>query len=163
VDVLTQALDVVQRAEADSGRVTLTLDLDRPGQRAAYAAAIAVLRISGVDFERLSARHDGDDAAADGAADDARDAAGAAGGESGETGNDGSAGAAVADDNVAPLLRSYAEAIGELTPDESRQKRIVKATFSRVRDLLLDGANVEAVAQVQYHRWMEEQSSTSNN
>ena len=33
---------------------------------------------------------------------------------------------------------------------------MVRETFPRVRDLILDGANVEAVAQIQYRRWVED-------
>jgi len=52
------------------------------------------------------------------------------------------------------------EALAELTADEDRQKRIVKETFPRVRELLRDGANVDSVAQIQYRRWSEENLDT---
>jgi hypothetical protein len=54
------------------------------------------------------------------------------------------------------LRRDFATAIGSLTPEAGRREEIVRDTFPRVRELLRDGANVEAVAQIQYRRWIEE-------
>jgi hypothetical protein len=54
------------------------------------------------------------------------------------------------------LRRSYADALAELTPDAARQQAVLQATFPHIRELLRDGANVEAVAQIQYRRWVEE-------
>ena len=56
----------------------------------------------------------------------------------------------------AALRRSYAEAVSELTPDAGRQARIVRDTFPHIRELLRDGANIAAVAQIQHQRWAEE-------
>jgi len=150
MNVIDQALNVVQRTESLEGPVTLTLDLAMPEHRAALAAALAVLRSLGEDGETLLAGADGGSAPAPadapapaGGAPDARDATPDADAEVGD-GEDGR------------LRADYAKVIAELTPDADRQAQVVQETFPRVRDLLLDGANVEAVAQVQYRRWVED-------
>ena len=133
MNVIDQALNVVQRTESLEGPVTLTLDLAVPEHRAALAAALAVLRSLGEDGETLLAV----------AVPEAGDAAPEDEAEAG-SGEDGR------------LRADYARAIAELTPDADRQARVVRETFPRVRDLILDGANVEAVAQIQYRRWVED-------
>jgi hypothetical protein len=151
MDVLAQASSVVERAEAGGGRVTLTLDLDDASQRAAYAAALAVLQINGVDPLALTEIAPATDipppprAAETGDADEhpiLDDGAGM---------------------NDAAIRRSYAEALGELAPDDARKDLVLKDTFPRVRELLRDGANVESVAQIQYRRWNEEHLDTLRN
>jgi hypothetical protein len=155
MDVLAQALHVVRRAEAARGQITLTLDLDDPGQRAAYAAAVAVLQAHGIDPATLTGP----------AGEPASAAAGA-----GETGGRPGAGAAEEpewaggdleelDERDAALRRAYAEALAELTPDERRRQAVLRDTFPRVREVLQNGANVFAVAQIQYQRWIEEHLS----
>jgi hypothetical protein len=161
MDVLAQVRDVVDRVGAASGHVTLTLDLRHPAHRAAYAAAVAVLQISGVDPDVL-ARSEGTEAASDAgdsagpgerAADTRPRDSGAPGPSDsfeGPTATDGS------DEYDGHLRRSYADALAELTPDAARQQAVLQATFPHIRELLRDGANVEAVAQIQYRRWVEE-------
>jgi hypothetical protein len=161
MNVIDQARNVVQGTESLEGRVTLTLDLDQPEHRAALSAALAVLRALGDEGESLlaptptAATTAGAGPAgaaplsAPPAEGDTGSAAGAGGGgdereESGEDGEDGA------------LRRSYAEAVSELTPDAARQARIVRDTFPHIRELLRDGANVAAVAQIQHQRWAEE-------
>ena len=138
MDVLSQALNVAEQAEAASGLATLTFDLRDPSHRAAYAAALAVLRISGVDEDELIAGL-------------------GAGGEGAP------AARAVPAVEEIPLsgyegeLRTrYGAAIKELCPDEVRRDQAIRETFPKVVELLKDGANVEAVAQIQYRRWVEE-------
>jgi hypothetical protein len=171
MDVLAQASNVVEQAEASHGRVTLVLDLDDSAQRAAYAAALAVLQINGIDPLTLAQVSDagGGAAASSGPAskratapdegDRAHDrepyAPSPAASDGGED-----VGANPVD---AAIWRSYVEALGALTPDEARANQIVRETFPRVRELLRDGANVEAVAQIQYRRWTEEHLDTSRN
>jgi hypothetical protein len=146
MNILDQALSVVELAESDRGRVSVTLDLDRPEHRAALAAALAVLQAMGEDPEGVLAGEEGGtrlgvpraapppDEPLDGD----------------ETGGE--------DDSPedAELRRSYATAISALNPDPQRQAIVVRETFPLVRELLQDGANVEAVAQIQYRRWLEE-------
>jgi hypothetical protein len=151
MNVIDQALNVVQRTESLEGPVTLTLDLAMPEHRAALAAALAVLRSLGEDGETLLAGADGVSAAAPAAA--PAPAAGAAP-EAGDATPDADAEAGDGEDGR--LRADYAKVIAELSPDADRQARVVRETFPRVRDLLLDGANVEAVAQVQYRRWVED-------
>jgi hypothetical protein len=172
MDVLAQASNVVEQAEARHGRVTLVLDLDDPAQRAAYAAALAVLQINGIDPLTLAQVSDAEGAAAASSGPVSKRAATApdegdraddrepytANPTAGDKGED--VGANPAD---AAIWRSYAEALGALTPDEARANQIVRETFPRVRELLRDGANVEAVAQIQYRRWTEEHLDTSRN
>jgi hypothetical protein len=152
MDVLTQALNVVARARAGSGRVTLTLDLAEPAQRAAYAAALAVLEVNGIEADAVV--RPADDAAeaaggdVTGAAVSARSGAGAPADDSNAAGD--------LTGHDAELRRAYGEALAELTPDEARQAAALAATFPRVRELLRDGANVTAVAQIQYRRWVDE-------
>jgi hypothetical protein len=157
MNVIDQARNVVQGTESLEGRVTLTLDLDQPEHRAALAAALAVLRALGDEGESLLAPTPSAGAGPAGAAplgappaeSETGSAAGAGGvgGEEDESGEDGEDGA---------LRRSYAEAVSELTPDAARQARIVRDTFPHIRELLRDGANVAAVAQIQHQRWAEE-------
>ncbi|HEV2122790.1 MAG TPA: hypothetical protein VGW38_08455, partial [Chloroflexota bacterium] len=64
------------------------------------------------------------------------------------------------DEQNAQLLKTYADAMSELTADEARRAVIIRDTFPRVAALLRDGANVEAVAQIQYRRWVEENLDT---
>jgi hypothetical protein len=54
------------------------------------------------------------------------------------------------------LRKRYGEAMHDLSPDEARRAQAARETFPRVVELLKDGANVEAVAQIQYRRWIEE-------
>jgi hypothetical protein len=162
MNVIDQARNVVQGTESLEGRVTLTLDLDQPEHRAALSAALAVLRALGDEGESLLASTASAGAGSAGAAPlsappaegetaegETGSAAGAGGvgGEEDESGEDGEDGA---------LRRSYAEAVSELTPDAARQARIVRDTFPHIRELLRDGANVAAVAQIQHQRWAEE-------
>jgi hypothetical protein len=158
MDVLAQASSVVERAEAGSGRVTLTLDLDDASQRAAYAAALAVLQIHGVDPLTLTQIGAGAPAGDVDVAPPPRAAQVDAAGDA-----EADAGAPGADTNDASIRRSYAEALGELAPDATRKDQVLKDTFPRVRELLRDGANVEAVAQIQYRRWNEEHLDTLRN
>lgn len=161
MDVLTQALKVVASAEAATGRVVLTLDLDHPVQRAAYAAAVAVLHVQGIDSEALlSSRSVSDDpAVVVGRPTVVAHVAGAAGdaGEAGDADDEASESESEASKaQDAQLRREYAGALSELTAEEPRQEAVLKETFPRVRDLLRHGANMEAVAQLQYRRWVEE-------
>jgi hypothetical protein len=170
MNVVDQALNVVQRAESLDGEVTLTLDLDLPEHRAALAAALAVLRAMGEDGAALltSGRGAPDqpgapagqvpadqsrspEAPSGGAAEAGVEATGGASGEADEAGDAGE------DDAI---RQGYVQAVAELTPDAERQARIVRDTFPRVRELLRDGANVASVAQIQYRRWAEEHPST---
>jgi hypothetical protein len=144
MDVLAQALNVVEQAEATTGRVALTLNLDEPGQRAAYAAAIAVLRINGIDIEGLLQPLGEAPAAGD---DDAPASQAAA--------TEASAEHEMLSEQDVQLRREYAAALSELTPNESRRTAVLEETFPRIRELLRDGANVEAIAQIQYRRWVE--------
>jgi len=158
MDVLAQARDVVDRVGDAGGLVTLTLDLRNPAHRAAYAAAIAVLHVSGVDPDALvrpadsTALDDGDSAgSAESAPAESRTRnSGEPPSSDGPNADDGWG----ADDGQ--LRRGYADALAALAPDEARQRVVLDATFPRVRELLRDGANVEAVAQIQYRRWVEE-------
>ena len=174
MDVLAQASNVVEQAEATSGRVTLVLDVDDPAQRAAYAAALAVLQINGLDPLAFTAVGRADrageglprkrpPAAREGSLSvepHLRVApAGAPAAAPAGSGDDSGAN----DSADATIKRSYSEALSELTPDEARAQQIVRETFPRVRELLRDGANVEAVAQIQYRRWTEEHLDTSRN
>ncbi len=57
----------------------------------------------------------------------------------------------------AALRRSYMVAVEEIAGEPVRAARIVEDTFPTVRELLRDGVNVENLAQVQYHRWVDMQ------
>ena len=151
MNVIDQARTVVQRTETLEGRITLTLDLDQPEHRAALAAALAVLRALGETDEPLLAADEG---AAPGTAATAPLSAPPADAETGS--GAGFEEVAGEDEEDAALRRSYAEAVSELTPDAGRQARIVRETFPRIRELLRDGANIAAVAQIQHQRWAEE-------
>ena len=145
MDILSQALNVAEQAEAATGSVTLTFDLLNPGHRAAYAAALAVLRIGGVDEDELIAASEAGGlvgVAPVGVVGKETEAAGEVGGN----------------DTVyeAELRKRYTDALKELSPDEARRDQASRETFPRVVELLKDGANVEAVAQIQYRRWVEE-------
>ncbi|HVG97189.1 MAG TPA: hypothetical protein VNK05_09830 [Chloroflexota bacterium] len=150
MNVIDQALNVVQRTESLEGPVTLTLDLAVPEHRAALAAALAVLRSLGEDGETLLAGAEGTGAAATAVA----PVAAVAVPEAGDAAPEDEAEAGSGEDGR--LRADYARVIAELTPDADRQARVVRETFPRVRDLILDGANVEAVAQIQYRRWVED-------
>jgi hypothetical protein len=142
MDVLSQALNVAEQAEAATGAVTLTFDLLNSSHRAAYAAALAVLRISGVDEDELLA--------------------GIERGPAPPPLADRAPAEALGDEYVGPagfeaeLRKRYGEAMTDLSPDEARRAQAAQDTFPRVLELLRDGANVEAVAQIQYRRWVEE-------
>ncbi|MGI8423035.1 MAG: hypothetical protein ACR2NO_02770 [Chloroflexota bacterium] len=147
MDVLSQALNVAEQAEAASGTATLIFDLRDASHRAAYAAALAVLRISGVEEDGLI-----------------------------ESVERGSAVPIVpiealqAPPEIEPIGESsayekelrtrYGEAMTDLSPDEARRDQVARDTFPRVLELLKDGANLEAVAQIQYRRWLEENLPT---
>ncbi len=176
MDVLAQASNVVEQAEATSGRVTLVLDVDDPAQRAAYAAALAVLQINGLDplaFAEVGrADRAGEGlprktplATREGSLTvEPRLRTAPAGAPAAAPAPAGSGDDSGANDSAdATIKRSYSEALSELTPDEARAQQIVRETFPRVRELLRDGANVEAVAQIQYRRWTEEHLDTSRN
>lgn len=166
-DVLEQAISIVRHVEAAGGRISLNLDLDQPGHRAALAAALTVLRAMGEDSRCLLAA-DGDAPIAKAAVptpdagldldvdtdldeaeapqlmasdDDERDD---------ERDHDGD------DEGDAVLRRGFTAAVANLTTDTERQATIVRDAFPRIRDLLRDGVNVESVAQIQYRRWLEE-------
>ncbi|MDQ3700781.1 MAG: hypothetical protein M3442_07670 [Chloroflexota bacterium] len=162
-DVLEQAINIVRHVEATGGRISLNLDLDQPGHRAALAAALTVLRAMGED-SRLLLAADGDtpiaeapapapDTALDTGLDTDVDEADAtkwmAGGD-GERDDEGDA----------VLRRDFAAAVANLTTDTERQAAVVREAFPRIRDLLHDGVNVESVAQIQYRRWLEENLDT---
>jgi hypothetical protein len=55
------------------------------------------------------------------------------------------------------LRRTYHGVMDGLVGDPSVSNRAVADTFPVVREILRDGANVEAVAQVQYMRWTDAQ------
>ena len=154
LDVLAQALNVAELADAASGSATLTFDLHNASHRAAYAAALAVLRISGVDEEdllrqtgldvpgaRVSALSTPEPKLISGVDDLAPDALPEIEGDPAL---------------IEALRRGYLEAMTDLTQDEERRETVTRDTFPRVVELLRDGANVEAVAQIQYRRWVEE-------
>lgn len=150
MNVLAQALNVAEQAEAAGGVATLTFDLRKESHRAAYAAALAVLRISGVDEESLleSAAVPGEDAPPLASSRQAPDVTA-------------SEPDAVPDTPyVAELRKRYLDALTDLTPDAERREQATRETFPRVVELLRDGANVEAVAQIQYRRWVEENLDT---
>jgi hypothetical protein len=155
MDILTQALDVAKQAEAASGTVTLTFDLGDPSQRSAYAAALAVLRINGLDETQLAALST-TPAVAQPEVSTSGPATTVASVYTPEPVEDDANPAFTAE-----LRRRYAEAMSELTPDEARRETATRETFPRVVDLLRDGANVEAVAQIQYRRWLEEHIDTA--
>ena len=159
MDVLSQALRVVSQTEETTGHVTLTFDLDEPAQRAAYAAAVAVLSASGADVESLMG---------EGGATDLSPVAPTLDPERVTPSGEDDHGAAVLasqeeDEQDAQLRRGYLEALAEMTPDKTRQQAALLATYPRVRELLRDGANVAAVAQIQYRRWSEEGAGASRN
>ena len=141
MDVLAQALNVAEQADAAQGSVTITFHLDDPAHRAAYAAALAVLRISGVDEDALIIGGEVQEPAA-------------------IVDVHGDPLEGLRDEQNAQLLKTYADAMSELTADEARRAVIIRDTFPRVAALLRDGANVEAVAQIQYRRWVEENLDT---
>ena len=152
MDVLAQALNVAEEAEEATGSVALTFDLRNASHRAAYAAALAVLRISGEDEDELIALSETPPGTRVAAA-LATPAAPAVSGEDGDTPGY----AEPLDEGQAVALRKgYLEALTELTQDEGRRDTVARETFPRVVELLRDGANVEAVAQIQYRRWVED-------
>jgi hypothetical protein len=170
VDVLEQALNVVEHVEqveqtaGTPQRVALTLDLNHPVHRAAYAAALAVLGVSGVDLDAV-ARPGGVDATSTvagpqfgGTASDATRRPDATSVDASETARQAAnpSGTDETGDDELRLRGDYAAALAELVPDEARRNAALNDTFPRVRELLRDGANVEAVAQIQYRRWVEE-------
>ena len=148
MDILSQALNVAEQAEAASGSATLTFDLRKDSHRAAYAAALAVLRISGVDEDALLELAE------------SRGALPVVTSVSGESAAVVEAGAEieapVSSAYERELRQRYQEAMTDLTPDEASRAQAARETFPRVMELLTDGANVEAVAQIQYRRWVEE-------
>lgn len=147
MDILSQALSVAERAEGRGGRVAITFDLEDSDQRAAFAAAVAVLKSLGIEPESLfesGLESGGTDQVLDRAAEDEPNSVPAGADDEGDEAQDGS------------LRRDFATAIGSLTPEAARRDEVVRDTFPRVRELLRDGANVEAVAQIQYRRWIEE-------
>ena len=169
MDVLTQAASVLDRIEeaersgTGRGQAVLTFDLSEPAQRAAYAAAVAVLYAHGVDpldvlelheVEEVSTASTNPAATPTGAPADAAAVPSVA---SRTTPGEDSPPVFEADAQDDDLQRAFKEALAELTPDETRRSNVVGATYPRVRDSLRDGANVAAVAQVQYRRWLEEQ------
>ena len=144
MDVLAQALNVAEEAEVATGSASLTFDLRNPSHRAAYAAALAVLRISGVDEDDLIAPSPPERAARTEPAPSEEGIAEPLPEIEGDP------------TLLAGLRRGYVEALTDLTPDEARRETVARDTFPRVVELLRDGANVEAVAQIQYRRWVEE-------
>ena len=139
MDVVTQALHVASRVGEPAGIVSLTLDLEIPAHRAAYSSALAVLSSLGHDPSEL-------------------------GGEAVE--HRVPAPVTVADQfgaevdrhpMDAALRRSYTVAVEEIAGEPIRAARIVEDTFPIIRELLRDGVNVENLAQVQYHRWVDAQ------
>ena len=148
MDILSQALNVAEQAEAASGAATLTFDLRKDSHRAAYAAALAVLRISGVDEDALLELAESRGAVP--VVEGGPGAAVPAGGAGTETE------APVSSAYERELRQRYQEAMTDLTPDEASRAQAARETFPRVMELLKDGANVEAVAQIQYRRWVEE-------
>lgn len=151
MDVLAQALSVVERSEASVGEVTLCFDLSQPAQRAAYAAAAAVLAASGLDPRSLETLNPAPQALS--LVDALPDTASESDNLVDHDDADLSPEVREAD---ARLRRGYLEALSELTVDQDRQIVVANDTFPRIRDLLHGGANVASVAQVQYRRWVEE-------
>jgi hypothetical protein len=161
MDVLAQAMNVAEQAEAANGPVTLEFDLRNPSHRAAYAAALAVLRISGIDEDALIAAPGAlppppalsvPSSGAAAATQAAREPQGAAANDNwGVVATN-----AVEESQNAELRRRYVEAMTDMTPDEDRRRQVARDTFSRVVELLRDGANVDSVAQIQYRRWVED-------
>ncbi len=149
MDVLAQALSVAEQAEASSEAVTLHFDLSTPSHRAAYAAALAVLRISGVDEDALIQQIDPPAAFVGPRLLDPTFESAAVGTE----GTDPLDGNPV---QIAQLRKEYLEALTDMSPDESRRETVARETFPRIVSLLQDGANIEAVAQIQYRRWVED-------
>ena len=143
MDILSQALNVAEQAEAASGAATLTFDLRKESHRAAYAAALAVLRIGGVNEDELIELAETSSALPILPVESVP-----------ATGDVPESPAATAYEQE--LRTRYAEAMTELTPDEAVRAQAARETFPRVVELLKDGANVEAVAQIQYRRWVEE-------
>ena len=143
MDILSQALNVAEQAEAASGATTLTFDLRKESHRAAYAAALAVLRISGVNEDELIELSESGGAVPIVPVD-------------GVAVSTGPEAAPPASPYEQELRQRYQEAMTELTPDEAVREKAARETFPRVVELLKDGANVEAVAQIQYRRWVEE-------
>lgn len=166
-DVLEQAISIVRHVEAAGGRISLNLDLDQPGHRAALAAALTVLRAMGEDSRMLLAP-DGNatiaeapvpvpDTALDTDLDTDVDEAEAPRWMAGD--HDESDGERD-EEGDAVLRRDFAAAVAILTTDTERQAAVVRDAFPRIRDLLRDGVNVESVAQIQYRRWLEENLDT---
>ncbi len=139
MDVVTQALHVASRVGEPTGIVSLTLDLENPAHRAAYSSALAVLSALGHGPLAL-------------------------GGDAVEHQISTAVGVAEQFDGGfdhhpmdAALRRSYMVAVEEIAGEPVRAARIVEDTFPTVRELLRDGVNVENLAQVQYHRWVDMQ------
>lgn len=143
MDILAQAVNIVAESESVSGQVTLTLDLERPEQRAAYVAAIAVLHAGGLNVQELIRLTQVIHPVDDGTPVPITEAK------------------VIEDEAYASLRDSYAKVLADLIDDETRRTAVARDTFPRVRELLRDGANIEAVAQIQYRRWVEERL-TSN-
>ena len=139
MDVVTQALHVASRVGEPTGIVSLTLDLENPAHRAAYSSALAVLSALGHDPRAL-----GGDVV------DHRSATAVGVAEQFDEGFD-------HHPMDASLRRSYMVAVEEIAGEPARAARIVEDTFPTVRELLRDGVNVENLAQVQYHRWVDAQ------
>lgn len=139
MDVVTQALHVASRVGEPTGIVSLTLDLENPAHRAAYSSALAVLSALGHDPAAL-----GGDVV------DRRTAAAVSVADQFDEGFD-------HHPMDAALRRSYIVAVEEISGEPVRAARIVEDTFPIVRELLRDGVNVENLAQVQYHRWVDAQ------
>lgn len=153
MNILDQALSVVQHVEASGGRISLNLDLDQPGHRAALAAALAVLKATGETSELLLAPDDSE-ALQDGPAAEPRRALVLGPALEGMEGDESEP------EQEAAMRRDFTAAVAMLTNDVERQTAVVRDTYPRVRDLLRDGVNVEAVAQIQYRRWLEDNLDT---
>jgi hypothetical protein len=155
MDVIAQALNVAEQAEASTGSATLTFDLRDPSQRAAYAAALAVLRISGVDEDALFVGDDGVERKPKRRKASRTKALPRQ--SKADSSNEVDGLDDVPDDAYSAELRKrYSEAMTDLTPDAERRGRAARETFPRVVELLRDGANVDSVAQIQYRRWVED-------
>lgn len=139
MDVVTQALHVASRVGEPSGVVSLTLDLENPAHRAAYSSALAVLSALGHDPRGL----DGGPFAHRGSA--VPNMAEQLDGDFDRHPMD------------AALRRAYMVAVEEIAGESTRAARIVEDTFPVVLELLRDGVNVDNLAQIQYHRWVDAQ------
>ncbi len=138
MDVVTQAALAAAGASRDRAErlVTLEFDLDRPSHRAAYAAAVAVLGT--IDNDAAVGHPDGPAST--------REAMGGGNASGSEVESN-------PVDNA--IRRAYRAAVDGIAGDPARVEHVVADTFSVVREILRNGANVEAVAQVQYARWLD--------